>query len=113
MEILNLRAVVPQDKMIKIFDIHGNERDFKIPGRLSTELMLENLDVGNRLRENPSSETVKQTFEVIWKIFAILQPELTFKEFLSFPLTQADLARIITFIFNAATPDIEEEKKTE
>lgn len=114
MEILNLCSVVPQNKLIKIFDVRGGEREFLIPGRLSTELMLENLDVGNQLRENPSSETVKKTFEIVWKIFAILQPELTFDEFLTFPLSQQDLARIITFIYNTATPDSSwEEKKTE
>ena len=104
MEILNLNAVVADDKQIVV----GNET-FLIPGTLSTGRMLALIKHMQRLKDDGANpDVIEKTFEIVYSVFKIKNPDLSFERFTDI-ITLDMLPQVITFIYNVNTP---EEKKT-
>ena len=106
MEILNLNSVVADDKKIVVGD-----ESFLIPGTLSTGRMLALIKHMQRLQVNGADpEVIEKTFDIVYSVFKIRNPELTFEHFTDM-ITLDALPKVISFIYNVNTPG-ETEKKT-
>jgi len=105
MEILNLTSLLASDKKIVI-----GEREFLIPGSLSTSRMLKLMHHGRELQKDlMNPELMQNSFKVVHEIFQIKTPDLSYDEFEDM-VTLEMLPQIISFIYNVNTPDVE--KKT-
>ena len=104
MEILNLNAVVADDKQIVV----GNDT-FLIPGTLSTGRMLALIKHMQLLKSDGANpEVIQKTFEIVYGVFKIKNENLTFEHFTDV-ITIDALPKLISFIYNLNTPW---EKKT-
>lgn len=113
MELLNLQNAVRPDKEIAITDMEGNEIVFSVPGNLATKYILQNMAAVKEMQKDPSNpDLMREAFRCIWEVFAIRQPDFSFDDFLSLPLSMTELAAIVRFIYISASPE-EGEKKTE
>jgi len=113
MEVLNLKKIKQEDKVVEL-----ESGSFIIPGELSVLRSLELIDVQNRMQKDINNiEVWKEALQMLYRIFKIRQENLIFEDFTE-NITMEDFSKIIVFIFGGleeaekkSTDDQSEEQK--